>query len=146
MCTAVLIGRDPATPPSPRIWAHTRELLVSQDRRHLFVKPFFQPGRTSMQDIYASPNKQKKVHKVNFFQEDFLDLFFFYVRYSTLLHLPPFRFHCIGGCWDRTQDCCSKQSARSHPQNTPSSQLPFNAQRRPFSLVSFCLIPPCSRR
>jgi hypothetical protein len=30
----------------------------------------------------------------------------FYVPYSTLLHLPPpLRFHCVGGCWDRTQDC-----------------------------------------
>jgi hypothetical protein len=27
-----------------------------------------------------------------------------YVRYSILLHLPPLRFHCVGGCWDRTQD------------------------------------------
>jgi hypothetical protein len=24
MCTAVLIGRDPANPPPPRIWAHIR--------------------------------------------------------------------------------------------------------------------------
>ncbi len=33
--------------------------------------------------------------------------FSFSVRYSTLLHLPPLRFHCVGGgCWDRTQDCC----------------------------------------
>jgi hypothetical protein len=30
---------------------------------------------------------------------------YFYVRYSRLLHLPPLRFHCVGGCWDRTQDC-----------------------------------------
>ncbi len=30
----------------------------------------------------------------------------FYVRYSTLLHLPPLRFHCVEGCWDRTQDGC----------------------------------------
>ncbi len=30
----------------------------------------------------------------------------FYVLSSTLLHLPPLRFHCIGGWWDRTQDCC----------------------------------------
>jgi hypothetical protein len=29
----------------------------------------------------------------------------FYVRYSTLLHLLPFRFHCVGGCSDRTLDC-----------------------------------------
>jgi hypothetical protein len=27
---------------------------------------------------------------------------FFYVLYSTLLHLPPLRFH--GGCWDRIQN------------------------------------------
>ncbi len=33
-------------------------------------------------------------------------LFPFYVRYSTLLHLPPLRFQCVGGCWDRTQDSC----------------------------------------
>ncbi len=37
-----------------------------------------------------------------------LILFFdsFYALYSTLLHLPPIRFHCVGGCWNRTQDCC----------------------------------------
>jgi hypothetical protein len=32
--------------------------------------------------------------------------FSFYVRYSTPLLLPPIIFHCVGGCWDRTQDCC----------------------------------------
>jgi hypothetical protein len=37
-CAAVLIGWDPAAPPSPRI---TRALLVSKDRRrHLFVIPW----------------------------------------------------------------------------------------------------------
>jgi hypothetical protein len=35
---------------------------------------------------------------------------FFYVLYSALLHLPPLRFHCVGGCWDGTQDCCSIDS------------------------------------
>ncbi len=35
------------------------------------------------------------------YQGDFLN-FFLYVLYSTLLHLPPLRFHCVGGCWDRT--------------------------------------------
>ncbi len=29
----------------------------------------------------------------------------FHVLYSTLLYLPSLRFHCVGGCWDRTQDC-----------------------------------------
>ncbi len=33
-------------------------------------------------------------------------IFLFYVRYTTLLHLPPLRFYCVGGCWDGTQDCC----------------------------------------
>ncbi len=30
---------------------------------------------------------------------------FFKVLYSTLLHLPPLRFHYVGGCWDWTQVC-----------------------------------------
>ncbi len=34
--------RPPQLPPSPRIWTRmTRSLLVSQDRRHLFVTPWF---------------------------------------------------------------------------------------------------------
>ncbi len=31
---------------------------------------------------------------------------FSYVLHSTLLHLPPLRIHCVGGCWERSQDCC----------------------------------------
>ncbi len=66
----------------------------------------------------------------------FLDSFC-YVVYSTLLHLPPLRFHCVRGCWNRIQDCwrifgiCSQTlqplgyiyhryhplPARSHPQS-----------------------------
>ncbi len=30
-----------------------------------------------------------------------------FIRYSALLHLPPLRFHCADGCWDRTQDRCN---------------------------------------
>ncbi len=45
MCTAVLIDWDPATPPSPCIWIRiTRALLVSEDRRHLFVTPWTNPS------------------------------------------------------------------------------------------------------
>ncbi len=29
-----------------------------------------------------------------------------YGHYSTRLHLPPLRFHCVWWCWDRTHDCC----------------------------------------
>jgi hypothetical protein len=32
--------------------------------------------------------------------------FYVLVRYSTLLHLPPLRFHCVGGCWYRAKDYC----------------------------------------
>jgi hypothetical protein len=37
---------------------------------------------------------------------EFFGFFFFYVCYSTLLHLPTLRFHCVGGCWDRNKNCC----------------------------------------
>ncbi len=51
---------------------------------------------------------------------------FFSVLYSTLLHLPPLRFRCVGGCWDRTAGQLrltalavrrSNHSARSHPRS-----------------------------
>jgi hypothetical protein len=38
-----------------------------------------------------------------FFKGDFYS---FKVLNSTLIHLPPHRFHSVGGCWDWTQDCC----------------------------------------
>ncbi len=40
LCTAVLIGWDPTTPLPPHLGSYTRSLLVSQDRRHLFVTPW----------------------------------------------------------------------------------------------------------
>ncbi len=36
---------------------------------------------------------------------------------GLLLHLPPLRFHCAGGCWDWTQD--SNNSARYHHKFYP---------------------------
>ncbi len=43
--TPVLIGWDPATPRlPPHLGSYTRALLVSQDRRHLFVTPMKIPG------------------------------------------------------------------------------------------------------
>jgi hypothetical protein len=36
----------------------------------------------------------------------FFEFFSFLCTISTLLLLPPLRFHCVGGCWDRTQDSC----------------------------------------
>jgi hypothetical protein len=34
-----IIVWDPATPPPPHLGSYTKALLVSQDRRHLFVTP-----------------------------------------------------------------------------------------------------------
>jgi hypothetical protein len=33
------------------------------------------------------------------------NIFSLYVRYLTLLHLPPLRFYLVGGRWNRTLDC-----------------------------------------
>jgi hypothetical protein len=41
-----------------------------------------------------------------FFTGEFYWIFSLFVRYSTLLHLPPLIFYCVGGCRDRTQDSC----------------------------------------
>ncbi len=32
---------------------------------------------------------------------------YFFLLYSTLLHLPPLSFHCADGCWDRTPNRCN---------------------------------------
>jgi hypothetical protein len=56
------------------------------------------PGEMSRGTFkYACQIKQKNI---------IYGFFFFLCTLSTLLHLPPLRFHCVGGCWDRTQDCC----------------------------------------
>jgi hypothetical protein len=37
----------------------------------------------------------------------FIYIFFFMcVRHLTQFHLPPLRFFCVEGRWDRTQGCC----------------------------------------
>ncbi len=53
------------------------------------------------------------------YQRDIFWIFSSYVLYSTLLHLPPLRFYCVGGYWDRTQDCFD---FGIDSQQTPKSQ------------------------
>ncbi len=64
---------------------------------------------------------------LSFWHRNFF-LIFFYVRHSILPYLEPLKFHCVGGRWDRTQDCWHWQpddlttgldlihKPRSHPQ------------------------------
>jgi hypothetical protein len=49
-----------------------------------------------MGDVYFKVSiKEKGLLKC--FKEDFFGFKFFYVRYSSLLRLPPLRFLCFGG-------------------------------------------------
>jgi hypothetical protein len=60
MCTAVLIGLDPGTPP--HLGSYTRALLVSRERLHLFVTPLHLTtmGREDIicfsSEVYLSPD------------------------------------------------------------------------------------------
>jgi hypothetical protein len=86
----------------------------------------------------------KKMTQFFLFKDGFFLRFFMYLLYSTLLSRPPLRFHCVGGCWDRTQDSCdfgiccqtlyphfmhfrphlNNNSATSHPHLTTSHPHP----------------------
>jgi hypothetical protein len=57
-----------------------------------------------------------------------------YVLNSTLRHLPPLTFHCVGGCWDQPRTVatlalavrCANHLAGSHPHSArshPPTQL-----------------------
>ncbi len=61
------------------------------------------PGCTAPRSSCPLRKKHHVTHKKT---GGFFWNFFLYVLYSTLLHVPPLRFHCVGGCWDWTQDCC----------------------------------------
>jgi len=34
---------------------------------------------------------------------EFFGFLLYFIQHSFICHL---RFHCVGGWWDRTQDCC----------------------------------------
>ncbi len=49
-------------------------------------------------------SRKKKNYVPQFLKQR--DINSYFVLYQTLLHLPPLRFHCVGGCCDRTQNYC----------------------------------------
>ncbi len=67
------------------------------------VRKFFFVRRQQCQECFFVSRQKCQEFCLN---GGFFEFFFFYVLHTTLLHLPPLRSHCIGGCWDRTQDCC----------------------------------------
>jgi hypothetical protein len=64
--------------------------------------------------------------KCLFFIRGIFLFFSMYILYSKLLHLPPFRFRCVGGCWIEPRTVAtlalavrrSNHSTRSHPPLT----------------------------
>jgi hypothetical protein len=84
-------------------------------RIRLLVLTLLSKPRRNVKETFTIHLKNKKniwfaISFLNLFLSFFLKLkgnflffFYFYVRYSTL---PLLRFHCVGRCWDRTQDSC----------------------------------------
>ncbi len=61
-------------------------------------------GTTSLTYIVIQTGiKQENYVTPHWLKGNFFD---FLVLYSTLFHLPPIRFQCVGRCWDWIQDCC----------------------------------------
>ncbi len=56
-----------------------------------------------LHDILWGTNSKLLFQFYLFFLKGGFFYFSFYARYSTLLYLPPLKFHNVVGCWDRTQ-------------------------------------------
>ncbi len=72
-----------------------------------------------------------------FFKNIFLgDFSLFFRTNSALLHLPPLRFHCADGCWDRSNSlyCMSSFSDDSNLKNIRVQSLSL-LPPPPFSLL-----------
>jgi hypothetical protein len=78
----------------------------------------------------------------SFFLYIFWGIFSFsFVLYSALLHLPPLRFHCSDGCWDRTQDRCNWQSD-ALTTRLDLIQNSISVSKPPSLCSPFCSPPP----
>ncbi len=109
LCTAVLIGWGPATPPPPCIWDYIRGrycmVSVGQDGRHFFETPFVVRSEYFYIVLYPSsfPNPHVEVHFPHQYsivcEYDIISfLFLFTIR----------ELHFVAG--SRVIDCNSKMS------------------------------------
>jgi hypothetical protein len=73
----------------------------------LTLNLFQKPEKLSMQLILDNL-RQRYIQKENTLTGGF----FVFFGNSTLLHLPPLTFHCVGGCWDQTQRIHLQESKR----------------------------------
>ncbi len=93
----------PAISCSNIYWRHLRRSPISDFLRSIISLSLDRLWRVKewWRDIYTA-----------YIEGGIFGFFFFYVRSSTLLHLPPLRFHSVGGCWDRNQDCLALAGRR----------------------------------
>ncbi len=97
----------------------------------VIINPLGRECIPELMKLYSIENNLKELPNAWFlevytntlcFQINFSGWFseFFYLFYSTLLHLPPLRFRCVEGFSDQTVATMTLQSgaliARSHPQ------------------------------
>jgi hypothetical protein len=87
---------------APRFFNNLRG-IQGQYFNHERKNNILEPQENKMQLTFFACPTGKYLLKGGFFLD------FFYVRYSALIHLPPLRFHCVGGCWNRTQENITQQ-------------------------------------
>ncbi len=92
----VMSALVPGCGPRTRTAGSTGRSTTALPRRRTSSPSIPSPG-SSLSPAPSSIGRRPRI--LNFF-------LLFYARYSTLLHLPPLRFHCVGGCWDRNQNSC----------------------------------------
>ena len=75
------LAETPQLPPSPHLDSYTRALLVSQDRRHLFVTPWYQYYRQRINQLVAFCNSY-----ISLFQDPELTFLWPFLLSSELLY------------------------------------------------------------
>ncbi len=109
-------GWDPAELVS-RLWNvnSSNEFPASKKAKKLVCTHY-----KAREDVYLVAYSEVCV-RISFFKGRFFCIFL--VLYLDLLHLPPLRFHSVGGCWDRTQDSCDFVCVCCNLQGTQSRQF-----------------------
>ncbi len=124
------------------IWAWICKLLIKKPRNRFHG--IDSASLCSLAELYDNPIPSRFLTPIDCSNISALinfneNVYFFYVLYSILLHLPPLRFHCVGGCWDRTQECCYF----GHWQSDALTQSLFSALTTRLDLVHYSARSHC---
>ncbi len=69
--------------------------------------------------------------KGGFFEEFLGNSFLNFIQHCFICR--PLRFHCVGGCWDRTRDYCDLGSGSQRRSNHSGTSHPYLARSHPKS-------------